>query len=56
MFAAFLLLFGTPVLIVILSALIFLYISPLFGIIFAPVATVIWGVFLGIHMFNNACR
>ena len=56
MFAAFLVLFGTPVLIAGLSLLIILYISPLFGIAFAILATVIGGVCLGVHMFNNACR
>ena len=56
MFAAFLLLFGSPVLIAGLSLLIILYISPLFGIAFAILVTVIWGVCLGVRMFNNACR
>ena len=56
MFAAFLVLFGTPVLIAVLSLLIILYISPLFGIAFALLATVIWGVCLGIHLFYNACN
>ena len=56
MFAGFLVLFGTPVLITIVSFLIFLYISPLLGIAFAILATLIWGVCLGIHMFYNACN
>ncbi len=56
MFAAFLLLFGTPVLIAGISLLIILYISPLFGIAFALLATVVWGGYIGVRIFNNVFR